>query len=71
MNHQMVWVGTISDMDGVWVYVGESERALYQTMRSNYAPVEFRDESNFDWTKRVANAGATVHADSYYVEGEL
>ena len=69
-QRERVWVGTISDVDGVWVYVGASKRALFADMRANYAPVEYREESDFDWTKRVSNqAGAIVHTDSYYVEG--
>lgn len=69
-KRERVWVGTISDVDGVWVYVGATKRALFADMRANYAPVEYREESDFDWTKRVSNqAGAIVHTDSYYVEG--
>lgn len=69
-ERRKVWVGTISDQDGVWVYVGATEEALFADMRSNYGEIEFRDESDHDWVKRAGNAGAIVNYDSFYVETE-
>lgn len=66
---QEVWVGTIKDGYGSWIFVGATREALYHYMRSNYGEVEYRDESNYDWSKRV-NDVATLTVDSYYVETE-
>jgi len=68
-QREMVWVGTIKDIDGIWVYVGATKQALYADMRSNYGLVEYREESDHDWVKRVQDTGALIHTDSYYVEG--
>lgn len=68
-ERQVVWVGMISDIHGNWIYVGTSEEALYRVMRSNYGQIEYRDESNFDWKKRVMNI-AEIEIDSFYVEEE-
>lgn len=66
-----VWVGTISDTYGVWTYVGATEDALYRDMRSNYAEIEYRDESDHDWMKRADDAGAIVNVGEYHVEEGL
>jgi hypothetical protein len=56
-ERKKVWVGVIKDYDGTWVYVGATEQAMFADMRANYGPVEFREESNHEWIKRVDNAG--------------
>ena len=69
-EQQLVWVGVIFDPYGDWVYVGATKEALFHDMRNNYAEIENRDESDWDWEKRLVNSGARLDVDSYYVETE-
>lgn len=68
-DQQKVWIGLIVDhtYDMQWIYVGATEEALYYDMRQNYGEIEWRDESNYEWSKRVRDI-AELTVESYYVE---